>query len=79
MEGCGVAHGWMATGTSFLKEEGGGGGPSGVPQADGTVVRPKDTDTVFFAPKVSNKQPLVLNYMLNFYLQCVFNNCTILH
>ena len=47
MEGSGVAHGWMATGTSFLKEEGGGGGPSGVPQADGTVVRPKDTDTVF--------------------------------
>ena len=47
VEGCAVAHGWMATGTSFLKEEGGGGGPSGVPQADGTVVRPKDNDTNF--------------------------------
>ena len=41
----------MATGTGFLKGRGEGGGPSGVPQADGTVVRPKDTDTVFLLQK----------------------------
>ena len=45
----------------FLKRgRGGGGGPSGVPQADGTVVRPKDADTVF-ASELSGKLPLALD------------------
>ena len=45
------------------KGGGGRGGPSGVPQADGTVVRPKDNDTNF-ASKVSNKPPLVKSNFL---------------
>ena len=45
----------------FLKRgRGGGGGPSGVPQADGTVVRPKDADTVF-ASELSGRLPLALD------------------
>ena len=45
----------------FLKRgRGGVGGPSGVPQADGTVVRPKDADTVF-ASELSGKLPLALD------------------
>ena len=45
----------------FLKRgRGGGGGPSGVPQADGTVVRPKDADTVF-ASELSGRLPLALH------------------
>ena len=45
----------------FLKRgRGEGGGPSGVPQADGTVVRPKDADTVF-ASELSGRLPLALD------------------
>ena len=71
VEGCALPHGWMATGTGFLKEGRGGGSGGEAPRGSHKqteLLSGQRTLTPFLAPKVSNKQRLAPNYKVSFVL-----------